>query len=146
MNLTIDVFPNSLKEPFLITSQPTPNYNCIAWACEDDTKWYWPDTQNIYYWPNGIPREEKIENFILLFENLGYVLCNDSSLEFNYQKIAIYADAYGKPTHAARQKNNGSWTSKLGKELDIEHSIFSIDNGVYGSIILFMKKLIQLGF
>ena len=33
-------FPNSVSEPFKITSPNDIKYNCIAWACGDDTKWY----------------------------------------------------------------------------------------------------------
>ncbi len=39
----------------------------------------------------------------------------------DFEKIAIYVDTDGVPTHAARQLPDGSWTSKLGDWEDIQH-------------------------
>lgn len=100
-------FPNSRIDPFLLTSPQTPIYNCIAWACGVIDKWYWPDTSGIYYWPDNIPREERIDSFIELFESIGYKICDDGELEEKFQKIAIYTDNLSNPTHSARQLKNG---------------------------------------
>jgi len=51
----------------------------------------------------------------------GYVRCDDGNREPGFEKVAIYADANGDFTHAARQKEDGSWTSKLGEWEDISH-------------------------
>jgi hypothetical protein len=59
-------------------------------------------------------------------------------------KVAIYADNFNKPTHAARQLDNGFWTSKLGQHFDVTHTIFSMENGVYGNVAFFMRKKIEL--
>jgi len=53
---------------------------------------------------------------------LGYVPCADGSLETNFEKVAIYVNSDGEPTHAARQLRNGKWTSKLGNFEDITHN------------------------
>jgi hypothetical protein len=135
------IFPNTAKEPFIITSPPTPFYNCIAWAYGDDSKWFWPDSSNSYYWPEHIPRSEKVENFIQLFSTINYEVCENGDLEEGYEKVAIFSKN-GVPTHAARQLLNGIWTSKLGKEFDVSHSIFSIINGVYGEVSVFMKRIL----
>ena len=68
--------PNSKIDPFFITSPKTTYYNCIAWAYGDNTKWYWPDGNNIYFWPKDIPREENVENFVLLFKKIGFEVCD----------------------------------------------------------------------
>ncbi|MDP2807880.1 MAG: hypothetical protein Q8O74_07075, partial [bacterium] len=112
-------FPNINKEPFIITSPPTTSYNCIAWACSDNTKWYWPDKGNYCYWPSNITRTETIAAFIRLFESLGFTVCRDGKLEPEYIKIALYLDVNGIPTHVARQLSDGNWTSKLGTNYDI---------------------------
>jgi len=98
--LTTPLFPNSLTDPFIVTSEPTLVYNCIAWAYEDFTEWYWPDYGS--FWPANIPREVTLSAFQLLFEHKGYEVCENHSLEHGFQKIAIYSDADNTPTHAAR--------------------------------------------
>lgn len=139
MKLEFAPFPKSKQEPFLVTSPPTSHYNCIAWAYGDNTKWFWPDSQKIYFWPNDIPRVETIEAFIKLFENIGYSVCENGEIEREYHKIAIY-QKNNIPTHAARQLENGLWTSKLGEHFDVTHSISSMSDGFYGNVGVFMKR------
>lgn len=141
MKVIFPNFPNSFIDPFLKTSERTGSYNCIAWAFGDNTKWYWPDPGNNYFWPDDIPREETIENFILLFKKIGYEICNNPNVEPGYEKIVIYQNALGIPTHAARQLNNGHWTSKLGREIDVSHSLFSMRDGAYGNATVIMKRI-----
>lgn len=141
MNLSIPQFPNTSIEPFIITSPQTPSYNCIAWAFGDDTKWYWPDPDEMYFWPNNISRTVEVNSFIELYKLIGYEICETDTMEFNYEKIAIFIDDNGLPTHAARQLSNGKWTSKLGCEFDIQHSIYSMNNSVYGNARFFMSRL-----
>lgn len=138
--ISLPEFPNSLTTPFQETSKYTTSYNCIAWAYEDPSKWYWPDPKNIYYWPPNVPRKIDIASFIKLFETLGYRICLTGKLEKEYQKIAIFADKDDVPTHAARQLDNGFWTSKLGQDIDVQHTIQSIEDGFYGRAVVCMKK------
>ncbi|NAY91714.1 hypothetical protein GTQ34_07285 [Muricauda sp. JGD-17] len=133
-------FPNSHRDPFLITSTFTTNYNCIAWAYGDDTKWYWPDPDYIFYWPPGIPREITIEAFIELFRSIGYDICPNGDKEENIEKIAIFTDNNGEPKHAARQLPEGIWTSKLGPNIDVSHSITSMEGGEYGNVRVYMFR------
>ena len=135
-----DLFPHSARYPFQVTSPEDSNYNCIAWACEDTEKWYWPDPSNFYYWPEAIDREETIQAFKALFESLGYEVCENDEWEDGYQKVALFADQNNSPMHAARQLSNGIWTSKLGKDIDVEHHLFAMEEGFYGNVCLFMKK------
>lgn len=132
-------FPNTVHDPFLATSPPTTSYNCIAWAANDNSRWYWPDPHGYYFWPVDIPREENVRAFILLFESLGYIKCDNGNHEPEYQKVAIYA-LNDKPTHAARQLDNGMWTSKLGRQIDVQHNLNNISGGVYGEVVQFLKK------
>ena len=109
---------------FLITSPETPNYNCVAWAAEEDSRWWWPDTMGDYYWPTQVPRDNTVEAYLGAFRTLGYEPCDNVILEMGFKKIAIYVGDDGKPTHIARQLNNGNWTSKLGSSIDVEHDFF----------------------
>ncbi len=141
MLISVPEFPNSYTTtPFQLTSPPTPHYNCIAWAFGDDSKWYWPD--GIYFWPPDISRSLELESFIELYALIGYDVCDHGEFEEGIEKIAIFADVDG-PTHAARQLNNGMWTSKLGNSNDIEHTIEAMNGGVYGDACIFMARPFQ---
>jgi hypothetical protein len=44
-------------------------------------------------------------------------------------------------THAARQLPDGTWTSKLGKDVDIEHDYpDDVAGGVYGEVVVLMQR------
>lgn len=139
-HFSIPEFPNSVNEFLIETSADDQTYNCIAWAYGISDKWFWPDNNLYSYWPPTVPNEENVSAFIQLFGEVGYEECQDGDTEPGYEKIAIYTDANGIPTHAARQLPNGRWTSKLGYNIDIEHSIFSLDGGFYGNATVFMKR------
>lgn len=134
-------FPNLQRSGYSITSPATIDYNCIAWVADDTEIWWWPDPQYGYYWPSGILRTETIETFIEAFKLLGYTKCEDHKYENGFEKIAIFADSNGKPTHAARQLSSGKWTSKLGRAEDIEHhSLEGIEGSDYGSVTIILKR------
>jgi hypothetical protein len=141
INFSHPSFPNSFEEPFILTSPITPNYNCIAWAFGDDTKWYWPE--NTYFWPSKIRRKPDIQSFIELYELIGYLVCLDDSLQEGIEKIVIFTDQNNVPTHAARQLKNGNWTSKLGESHDVEHTIKSMHNSFYGNPKVYMSRPIN---
>ena len=132
-------FPKLEDEGYSPTSPVTPDYNCIAWAACDDQRWWWPDAFMQYYWPPTAPRKESIDAFIYAFSTLGYEVCDNSSYEPGKDKIALYALGE-KPTHAARQIPSGLWTSKLGGNIDIEHTLEGLAGPTYGSATLFMSR------
>lgn len=78
-------------------SPPDNNYNCIAWAAEDVSEWWWPvgdvigsrGTPKPAYWPAGVPREKTIPAFIQAFETLGYTQCDNAQLETGFVKVAL---------------------------------------------------------
>lgn len=106
-------FPNLDFATTEKTSRSDGCYNCIAWAAgEDDRKW-WPDRNEQAYWPKGVPREATLRAFVQAFQTLGYETCDNGESESGFEKIALYADATGKPTHAARQLSAGGWIANL---------------------------------
>ena len=115
-----------------ITSPSTKRYNCIAWAAGCDTRWWWPSGKA--FWPPGVPRQETLDAFVAAFVSLGYQICADGSWQDGYEKIALYVRPDGRagnvPTHAAKQLDNGRWTSKLGGFEDIEHLDVGDVNGL----------------
>jgi hypothetical protein len=124
---------------FQIRSLQDENYNCIAWAVEDVGKWWWPDSEGQSYWPAGVPRTREVESFEMAYATLGFTKCDGPEEEEGYIKIALFAKG-GNPKHAARLVHNDVWTSKLGPQEDIEHSLEALNGSIYGEAVLFMKK------
>ena len=83
-----------------------------------------------------------MEAFRQVFVMHGYAVCDQIDPEPGYEKIAIFTDADGCPTHAARQLSSGVWTSKLGRLEDIEHALHDLEGTEYGSVVLLMKRLL----
>lgn len=148
-------FPNLATDSyFKITSPCNPNYNCIAWAMLYDDRWAEPggfdfDNYNIpyskldgvWYWPKGVKNAYDIDTFIDAFKKKGFAVCENLDLEKDYIKIALYINDKKKCLHAARQKSNGVWMSKLGEQFDIEHgNPYTIQGVAYGRVYCFMKK------
>lgn len=140
-------FPKLAADNYVLTSPDTIDYNCVAWAAETDEEWWWPDPMEQEYWPDGVPREETLSAFIAAFQTIGYEKCDSASLEPDFQKIAIYADAQNIPRHIARQLPNGEWTSKIGQYEDIQHrnlNLLTGDPPAYGNVVEVMKRAIVL--
>ena len=135
-------FPNLQPNDYQVTSPATPRYNCIAWAAGKNDTWWWPPGGfNGYYWPPDVEKDGSIESFVKAFERLGYQVCDSADVEPDVDKVAIYADASGAPTHAARQLESGLWSSKLGKAQDIEHNtLTTLEGGLYGHVARVLKR------
>lgn len=100
------------------SSEENHGYNCIAWALRLNNIWLWPAGD--WAWPRPHPAEVTVQEFIDVFALFGFELCTSWIFEAGQEKIALYT-LDGKPTHAARQLQNGKWTSKLGAAIDITH-------------------------
>lgn len=130
-------FPGLRQSDYDITSKADGNYNCIAWAANDTTKWWWPGE---YYWPKLVQFSESAALFAETFcECLSYEECENGDLEIGYQKVAIYAVG-GSVKHMARQLPDGKWTSKLGQWVDISHALSGVEGTDYGTVVRFLKK------
>ncbi len=135
------LFPGLRTATYRVTSPCDPDYNCIAWAAGDTTDWWWPvDDPLEGYWPVGVPRQRTLPVFSSVFALLGYAVCASEELETGFEKVALFADRFGIPTHAARQLPNGRWTSKLGEMEDIEHELHALEGDIYGTVVLVMKQ------
>lgn len=133
-------FPKLAGSFFDKTSRPTERYNCVAWAAQENDRWWWPEFYPFSYWPPGFDRVATLEVLISVFQARGYELCENGELEEGYEKVVIYA-RLNRPTHMARQKPSGIWTSKLGKGMDIDHATpQGIENHKYGKAAQYMKR------
>ena len=142
--------PGLRDSSYTIKSQRDPKYNCIAFAVGDLTQ-FWddlgmPDQTRVkgYYWPPGAPTAGTIAGWVKVFEIHGYTETADRSLELEYEKIAIYGSDIGAE-HVARQKASGIWVSKMGKGVDIEHTLEGLEGDFPGKVIKIMKRKCQNG-
>jgi len=130
-------FPN-LAVTFRVTSEDTRDYNCIAWAAGDTSRWWWPLYP--HFWPLNAPRAVTLGAFVVAFAGIGYAPCPDGSLEDNKEKVVIYL-RQGQPTHMARQLPSGAWTSKLGEYWDIGHFQPSeVGGDIYGDAVKYLWR------
>jgi len=121
-------------------SDATRKYNCFAWAASVDTDRWDPDPFFQYFWPDSVPRDDTRDAFVLAFGSLGYQVCGNGDLEVGVEKIALYC-LNGKPVHAARQLENGHWTTKFGDFEDVEHiDLECLFGPEYGDKLVYMKR------
>ena len=85
----------------------------------------------IFYWPAGIPRQITVQAFQQMLLTLGFSPCLRLTMEKGIEKIALFTQS-GVPTHLAKQTNKGKWSSKLGREFDIEHVLNVLEGPGYG--------------
>lgn len=134
MNLIEQWFPQLQVSEYEITSPRDGEYNCIAWAASDHDQWWWPDSDEQYYWPQEVRRVCTLAAFAAAYATIGYRPCESQEPEDGLEKVVVFADSNGIPTHAARQLSNGRWTSKLGNFEDIEHDLLALTGELYGSV------------
>jgi hypothetical protein len=97
------------------------------------------------FWPPKVPREETVSAFAAAFATIGYSPSDDGAVEIGFEKIALYVDRLGAPTHAARQLSDGRWTSKLGKDIDIAHTGLNDfpPHCSYGIVVAYFKRPVR---
>lgn len=133
-------FPKLIGKNYKIITYPDKrDYNCVSFSLNLYDRWLWT---NESCWIPSIPRDLKIQSFILLYEYYGYEICNNHLYEANYDKIAFY-HKNNEPMHASKQFNN-MWRSRINYGI-IEHELdwlcgFNKDS--YGEISFIMKKIL----
>lgn len=132
------VFPGLSSTAYKITSKFDPKYNCIAWAAGDSNKWWEPDPMGQYYWPDNAPRDYNISSYQKAYEAIGFVLSEETSANPESTTIALFSKD-GQGSHASRQIADDEWTSKLGKNVDISHSLRALCGKCYGVVSIFMR-------
>lgn len=130
-------FPG-LASGYKKTSEPDHSYNCIAHAAGDKDVWWDPAPR--MYWPSRVPRDYSLGALEAAFASIGYVPCDSDALEQGVDKVALFIGGDGRYTHAARQLEDGRWTSKLGPNEDISHELRQVEGSAYGTVARLMKK------
>lgn len=139
------LFPRLRGTAWRPTSPAARSYNCIGWAAGDDRKWWWPGAERLHptgHWPEGVRESLSVQTFEEAYGTKGYEVCDSWEAEAGYEKVAIYAEG-GEVRHAARQLDDGSWTSKLGRFLDIVHvSAGDIGGDEYGEPVAVLRRAV----
>lgn len=137
------IFPDLSADGYSPKSEKSTDYNCIAYAAGDESKKWVGYREAGYYWPEEAKEGHTLDALIDAFEKLGYTICASDSLEAEYEKVALYADQEELWTHAAKQREDGRWTSKLGNLEDIIHQTPQGVAGpepAYGRVACLMKR------
>lgn len=143
--MILDCIPSLRDDPsFMVTSENTRDYNCIAWALGRTDCWCWPplngNPEDDEYWPHNAPNSTSIEAFVEAMRKEGFEICKDAIPDDGQTTIALY-QRNGECTHAARLCNNGMWTSKMGPLHDIQHSLAeSLEGDFYGKVYCYMSR------
>ncbi len=130
-------FPGLRNHPFTVTSPASSAYNCIAHAAGCDNVRWWPEDNS--YWPPGVPQIDTMDAFVAALTLAGFEPCDRGDLEPGHEKVCFYA-VKGDPQHAARQLPSGEWSSKVGEDVDITHTLAGLAGDFYGSPTVFMKR------
>ena len=135
-------FPKLADGAFRVTSDRDQAYNCIAWAAGATNRRWWPlENPDEAYWPEGAPASShRWKHSRRCSRPRDTRFAYDDENEAGFEKVAFFVDGRGLPTHAARQVAGGKWTSKLGKAEDIEHDLRDLEDGLYGTVGLMMKR------
>ena len=134
-------YPNLALTEYAVTSPRSQEYNCFAWVAGDQERWWQPTPEDEFYWVQGVPMEETLSAYIQAYQKLGYAICDNAVLETGYEKIALYVNDEGIPTHAAKQLSTGKWSSKLGWLEDIEHELEGLTGEKYGKVGQVLRRI-----
>jgi hypothetical protein len=138
-----EIFPNLAAAGYTPKSEKSAVYNCIAYAAGDDSR-RWAGYRDVdYFWPEGAEEGLTLSALTSAFQILGYAICDSASLEPGFEKVVLYVDKDGLWTHAAKQTDDGQWTSKLGNLEDIVHRTPEAVAGpdpAYGDVACYMRR------
>lgn len=140
-----EIFPRLEEEEYEITSPEDSTYNCVAWTVGDKDRKWWPNNHlnSFSYWPDHLPNSENIYSFKEFYRERGYKECDLEDKEDGFEKIAIFADERGVPTHVARQTDEGVWTSKCDNLQDITHKLGALEGEEYGKVVCIMRRAVH---
>lgn len=131
-------FPNLSKSNYRILAPVNSEYNSIAFAAGDSSRWWSPKRE---YWPEGQPKSMSLNTIINLYTSLGFQLCGTADFEPGIEKIAIFQGQDGEVTHVSKQMESGKWQSKMGARELIEHdTLDALAGGLYGDVTQILCK------
>jgi hypothetical protein len=134
-------FPRLCGDNYRVTSPEADEYNCVAWAMSDDSRWWQPGDPD-GYWP--LPVESHtggLMAFVQSLVELGFIQGGEGPPKPGLLRVAIYSDRNNFFSHLARQLSDGWWASKLGPYHDIEHDTpDAVAGGRYGEVAGYLLR------
>jgi len=127
-----ETFPNLSKSNYQIIGPASNEYNSVALAAGDNSKWWAPSR----HWPDDLPKDSSLSSFVSLYAALGFQPCATAEFEPGIEKIALYQKQNGDIGHVAKQIESGKWLSKLGRNELINHdNLDALTGEVYGRVV-----------
>lgn len=120
-SIKLSDYPNiKIGENFnIIDSSDNYDYNCIAYSLGSKNDLIYPINSDDWIWSFSISNDNSknlnIGNFLEFYKLFGYNLCRNSSYEPDFNKIALYTYNATYFVHAAIQKDDKWWISKMGE-------------------------------
>lgn len=93
----------------------------------------------VCYWPENAPGKYTMDAYESAFPSIGYERSDSIIPENGFVNVALFSKGE-QPTHASRQIQSNIWTSKLGKNVDLNHELHALCGELYGDVSLFMTK------
>jgi hypothetical protein len=130
--------------------RPRHIHNCFALVVGDETKWWWPGGHG--YWPRQPSQDTVYELTRVLISDRGFKECmpgqSNGTLEPGIRKVAIFADDNNVPQHVCYQPDHTSsqrrtWKSKMGFNIDMEHTLHAISGKLYGHPVKFLYRVFE---
>jgi hypothetical protein len=123
------------------TSEVDFNYNCLAWSVSCDTQYF--ENEKGCFWPWANIPDDTSEGWAQVCQIHGFVSIPVENTDFvlGIEKIAILENENGE-LHAARQREDGWWKSKLGGwGPDIDHVGLDEIKGAYGEVVRVLQRM-----
>ena len=134
----IEVLFPGLASGYQQTSDADPLYNCIGHAAGDRDVWWQPTRGR--FWPRRAPRDYSLGALKAALSSVDYAPCASGALEAGIEKVALFVGPTGEYLHAARQLEDGLWSSKIGNNEDIRHELSQLEGTEYGTVAAFMSR------
>jgi hypothetical protein len=128
----------------IIDKEDNYNYNCIAYTLGSKNHTIYPKKDNDWIWSFEISDDDSknlhISNFLEFYKLFGYTFCRNGIYEPDYDKVALYTYNATYFVHAAIQKDNKWWISKMGENELFEHTLDALFNENISRKVYFIKR------
>lgn len=135
-----DNFPRLSECDCNWTSRPTWDYNCVGFAVGDYRWWHPDDEYDHHYWPDDATRSPWASAYVEALKTVHFEECDNAEPESGYEKIVVFHKG-GLFKHVCIVESAARWRSKLGEYEDLEHPSCGMDDGKYGKVFQYLKRL-----
>jgi len=127
----------------IIDEKDNYDYNCIAYTLGSKNHTIYPIISHQWIWPfpisNNVLDNIELSNFYKFYSLFGYKPCRNGLYEPDYDKVALYTHNATYFEHAAIQKDNKWWISKMGENELFEHTLYALFNNNISRKVFFLE-------